>query len=140
MQRFVFRTSRSVRTLAVGKVHYEGKIIDAPESAWEFDERTYPRSMEDNELPEQATRKRLLYRSQMRGLKELDIVIGRWVENNIDSLNRDELRQLDAIMREESQDMLHVVLRQGPVPERIQGSVIDAILAFADKGNVCNVE
>ena len=40
-------------------------------------------------------KKKLIYRSQYRGTKEMDKLIGSFVENHIDTLNQNELNELE---------------------------------------------
>ena len=43
-------------------------------------------------------KKRLIYRSQYRGTKEMDKLIGSFVENNIDKLNVSGLNELEKFL------------------------------------------
>ena len=43
-------------------------------------------------------KKKLLYRSNYRGTKELDILLSQFVEKNIDSFNEDQLNELDKFL------------------------------------------
>ena len=43
-------------------------------------------------------KKRLIYRSQYRGTKEMDKLIGNFVQNNINKLNKIELKELEKLL------------------------------------------
>ena len=43
-------------------------------------------------------KKRLIYRSQYRGTKEMDKLIGNFVQNNINKLNKIELKELEKFL------------------------------------------
>ena len=45
-----------------------------------------------------ALKKKILYRSTHRGTKEMDLFLGNFVKININSLNNDELEDLDTIL------------------------------------------
>ena len=43
-------------------------------------------------------KKRLIYRSQYRGTKEMDKLIGSFVQNHINQFNQDELKELEKFL------------------------------------------
>ena len=43
-------------------------------------------------------KKKLIYRSNYRGTKEMDILLSGFVKKNIDSFNQDQLNQLDKFL------------------------------------------
>ncbi len=43
-------------------------------------------------------KKRLIYRSQYRGTKEMDKLIGKFVQSNIDKLNNNQLKELEKFL------------------------------------------
>ncbi len=43
-------------------------------------------------------KKRLIYRSQYRGTKEMDKLIGSFVQSNIEKLNNNQLRELEKFL------------------------------------------
>ena len=43
-------------------------------------------------------KKRLIYRSQYRGTKEMDKLIGSFVQSNIDKLNNTQLKELEKFL------------------------------------------
>ena len=43
-------------------------------------------------------KKRILYRSQHRGSKEMDLLLGNFVKKNIDKLNNNELKDLEKLL------------------------------------------
>ena len=50
--------------------------------------------MEKNEI----LKKKIIYRSSHRGTKEMDLFLGNFVKSNINSLNDDELEDLEIIL------------------------------------------
>ena len=43
-------------------------------------------------------KKRLIYRSQYRGTKEMDKLLGSFVQSNIDKFNGDQLKELEQLL------------------------------------------
>lgn len=58
-----------------------------------------------NEL--EIFKKKLLYRSNYRGTKELDILLSNFVKKNIESFNIDQLNQLDKFLDFEDEVILN---------------------------------
>ena len=48
---------------------------------------------------------KILYRSQYRGTKEMDIFISRFVKSTIDSLSYDDLKDLDLLINMNDEDI-----------------------------------
>lgn len=64
--------------------------------------------MNDTEInSERQTRiKRLKYRANHRGIKEMDIVIGRFANDKLDHLSDDEIDLFEKLMSEHDRDLL----------------------------------
>lgn len=86
----------------------------------------------DGILPEEldARRKKILFRSAHRGIKEMDIMIGGFASARIATLNDDELDELEALMEIPDQDLLAWMTGRKPAPERWNTGLYRAILAF----------
>ena len=53
-------------------------------------------------------RKRLIYRSQYRGTKEMDIFVSSFVKSIIDSLSFDDLVDLDILVNMNDEDIIKI--------------------------------
>ena len=51
---------------------------------------------------------KILYRSQYRGTKEMDIFVSRFVKSNIDSLSYDDLKDLDLLINMNDEDIIKI--------------------------------
>ena len=51
---------------------------------------------------------KILYRSQYRGTKEMDIFVSRFVKSTIDSLSYDDLKDLDLLINMNDEDILKI--------------------------------
>lgn len=69
------------------------------------------------ETPENRL-KRLHMRSWRRGIKEMDLVLGKFSDDHLDGLSADDLDVYEALLNENDQDMLRWITGQDPVPER----------------------
>lgn len=75
-------------------------------------------------------RKRILFRAWHRGMREMDLVMGRYVEAHVDALSDTELDQLEALIDELDADLLAWVTGAAEVPERCDTAVFRAMQAF----------
>lgn len=75
-------------------------------------------------------RKRILFRAWHRGMREMDLVMGRYVEAYVDQLSDAELDQLEALIDELDADLLSWVTGAAEVPERCDTPVFRAMKAF----------
>lgn len=56
-----------------------------------------------------SRRKRLLYRSKQRGWLEVDLLLGTWASENIDTLTPEELDQYEDFVNLETIDIYNVI-------------------------------
>ncbi len=60
--------------------------------------------------------KRLRMRSWRRGIKEMDLVLGHFCDDELERLSDAELELYEALLSENDQDMLRWITGQDPVP------------------------
>lgn len=79
--------------------------------------------------PEDLTtrRKRVLYRANHRGTQEMDILIGGYVADHLDTLDPAMLDRLEVLMNHEETDLQAWLLGQRDIPENADRDLIDTI-------------
>jgi len=75
----------------------------------------------------EVRRKRLLYRAEHRGTQELDILIGGYVADHLDSLDHAQLDRLEALLDNEETDLQAWIMGQRDIPADADHRLIDAI-------------
>ncbi|MDS7597262.1 succinate dehydrogenase assembly factor 2 [Agrobacterium tumefaciens] len=78
----------------------------------------------------EARRKRILYRCWHRGIREMDLVLGQFAEDNIDSLSEEQLDELEVIMAEEDQDLIQMVTGAAAIPEKFRTPLFEKIISY----------
>ncbi|SRR5690606_23268633 len=86
-----------------------------------------PRS--DGQAALDVRRRKLLYRAGHRGMKEMDLLLGGYVESHIRDLSNEALGVLERLLDESDQDLLAWMTGQKPVPERWDGELFRDIVA-----------
>jgi antitoxin CptB len=83
-------------------------------------------------MPESVTirRKRLLYRSRYRGRLESDLVLGRFADRHLASLNATQLDRYEALLCAADHDLWAWICGQRPVPERHDHDVFHLLQDF----------
>ncbi|BBN04473.1 hypothetical protein MPTK1_3g04930 [Marchantia polymorpha subsp. ruderalis] len=67
---------------------------------------------------------RILYRSKQRGYLELDLLLGKWAQENINNLDDIHLRALVEVLEEENPDLLKWLTGQDQAPEHIASNPV----------------
>ncbi len=62
--------------------------------------------------------KRMKMRAMRRGIKEMDIILERYADDNLAQMSDSELDLFDALLLENDQDLYQWVTGQQPAPER----------------------
>ena len=61
-------------------------------------------------------RRRLLFRSWHRGIREADLIMGRFADAHIGDLNEAELDQYEHLLEAQEQDLLSWIVGQAEIP------------------------
>ena len=84
-----------------------------------------------NDEPIENKRRRLIFRSDHRGTKEMDIIMGRFAKAHVPEFNEDELADFDALLCNNDPDLYNWITRKEDAPEPIASmSVFQKLLAF----------
>jgi len=75
-------------------------------------------------------RKRLLFRCWHRGTREMDLILGRFVDAAIATLTGDELSELERLIEVPDSDLYAALTGDRPLPSEYAGALFDRIKAF----------
>ena len=77
-------------------------------------------------------RRQLRYRANHRGIKEMDIILGRYGDDYLEQMQGEELDQFENLMEENDRDLLQWFTAEKSPPEEFANSLFDKILAHAN--------
>ena len=80
-------------------------------------------------------RKRLLFRAQRRGFKEVDLIFGAYAESNLARLDEAGLDQFGALLAAPDQDVYAWLRGAAPVPPEYDNPVFTALKAVCEQKN-----
>ena len=75
-------------------------------------------------------RRRALFRSQHRGMKETDVLLGRYAEHHLATMSDDVLDRFEVLLEESDNDLLAWIMGRDPVPDDADGELIELIQNF----------
>ncbi len=75
-------------------------------------------------------RKRILFRCWHRGIREMDLILGQFADQELAGLDDSELDALELIMIEEDNDLVKWITGEQPVPERHQTPMFERVAAM----------
>ena len=81
--------------------------------------------------PHEIRLKRLNMRSMRRGIKEMDIILERYADDNLATMDDAALDLYDALLHENDQDLYQWVTGQQPAPDRFHGLIRDISTAIS---------
>lgn len=77
-------------------------------------------------------RKRILFRCWHRGMKEMDLLLGRFADARLPSLTEEQLDSLETLMEIGDQELFAWMSGRKAAPEDIRDGIFRDILAFHD--------
>ena len=89
------------------------------------------------EVPADIRRKRLIYRSQHRGTKESDALLGRFAGRFASSMTDVELGLFEALLDQPDPDLVDWVLGSAPVPEVHDHELMRRLIRFNEEDGSC---
>ena len=75
-------------------------------------------------------RRRLVFRAWHRGIKELDLIFGNFVEANQQNFNADDCAWFESLFEEQDHDVLAWVTSGENVPEKFSGPMMTRLQAL----------
>lgn len=75
-------------------------------------------------------RKRLLFQSNHRGMKETDRIFGGFAHAHLDDLSPDQLKQLDGLLDEGDNDLMIWINDPASAPVEHRHALLDRIIAY----------
>lgn len=72
-------------------------------------------------------KRRLLFRAWHRGIKELDLIFGNFIDANVQSFGNDECSWFESLFEEQDHEILKWVTEGADVPEQFQGSMMSRL-------------
>jgi antitoxin CptB len=101
----------------------------------------YIPAMDDSEKggSSEARRKRLLFRAQRRGFKEVDLIFGAYAQENLVTLDESGLDQFEALLSAPDQEVYAWLRGAEAVPAEYDNAVFAGLKSFCGrKGQVWN--
>jgi antitoxin CptB len=88
----------------------------------------------------EARRKRLLFRAQRRGFKEVDLIFGAYAEDHLAALDEAALAQFEALLAAPDQEVYAWLRGAEPVPAAHDNAVFAGLQSYCGrKGQTWNV-
>lgn len=77
-----------------------------------------------------ARRRKLLFRSWHRGMREMDLLLGSFADARISSLTDDEIDQYEKLLEVVDTELLPVLTGEHPIPAGEHAGMLNEIVAF----------
>ena len=78
-------------------------------------------------------RRRALFRAWHRGMREVDLILGRFADARIESLSEHDLADFEALMEVPDDELYTWIVGRVPAVQQYRTPVFDSIIAFHAK-------
>ncbi len=85
---------------------------------------TDPNYNPHKELGLDDRRRRLLFRAWHRGIKELDLIFGNFVEAHVNEFTAEDCHWFESLFEERDQEILEWITKDANVPEKFHGTMM----------------
>lgn len=75
-------------------------------------------------------RRKILFRSWHRGMREMDLIMGRFADAEIAALSEEELDEFERLIEVIDRDLLSWITGEAPVPENYDTALFRKLKAF----------
>ena len=86
--------------------------------------------MTETDAELEKRRKRLKFRSWHRGMREMDFLIGRFADRNIDVFSERQLDLFEALLHETDPDLYGWITDRQPIPQGLNHDVMRLLKTF----------
>lgn len=86
--------------------------------------------MTSKALQDEARRKRILWRANHRGIKEMDLILGGFASLRLAAMNERELEMFEELLEVPDQQFLAWLTGTEPVPAASQNALLQDVLQF----------
>ena len=80
--------------------------------------------------PIELRRKRLLWRSSHRGIREMDLLMGGFARSRLPTMTENELNTFETLIELPDQDLLSWITGEAPVPPTLSNALLPELLKF----------
>ena len=78
----------------------------------------------------------LIYRSWHRGTKELDLILGNFIENNISSMKEEEIKLYEDLLASEDPEIYNWIVKSENPPNKSLNILIKKIRSYLQSNNI----
>ena len=82
-------------------------------------------------------RRRLRFRAWRRGMREVDLLLGRFADARVDGLGADDLAAFEALLDVPDPVVLSWITGEAPVPSDLDSPFLRRLIAFHRDGSSC---
>lgn len=75
-------------------------------------------------------RRRLYFRAWHRGIREMDLILGQFADNEIAAIDGPELDEFEAILGEDDNDLFKWICGKADTPQHLRTPLFRRIIAF----------
>jgi len=75
-------------------------------------------------------KKRLLYQSQHRGMREMDLILGKFAEIHLANMNEEDCQNFEALLAFPDQELYGWFFENDPIPQEIPLRIIKMICQY----------
>ena len=84
-------------------------------------------------------RRRILYQAWHRGMREMDIILGKFADALLPTLSEDELAAFESLMEEPDRDVLMWLTGEAPTPDEYMTPLFRKLKAFHTHSSPINI-